>query len=825
MKTGRYNIKELLTHNEIEQIIIPEIQRDYVWKSKNVLKLLESITKNFVDKKEANLVIEIDGKKVTNLTINSYLEKEYKKLLYNTKIGFIYAYHDNEYAGKFFLIDGQQRFTTIYLLLLAIYVKNKKQQNFKTVYFQNNILKIDYKVRENSHEFMTNFITNELEEQSKDITLSVKYYKNEYEKDETIKNLINNYKVIQDFIEKNSEKFLIDDCYDDFEEYVEDYIEVNYFDTNISEQGEQLYLYMNSRGEFLSHQEKLKSEIIKKEVLPEDKKQIGRKWEEWQNFFWKNRGYNYENANENADIGFEEFLKWCTIIHICTTEKSEEYLVFENLKDRKQTTREAKENYINRVKEKVENQKEYLNNYQNIQLTADYISQNFDAIVFLSNLELKFVPISLKWFYQIDRTLDYVQLLPLLYFITNSKWNDESQKLLDVKRLAMLLKNTTYFLSISKNPDSATIDALELIKSMCDGGQTDIVYFLNSNYSGKFKTILTPNILKTLGKFEEYEQRDKLENIVWGINLNQDLNLFLKGDTSILFRTTEYYISNYETKLNYHELLEKFYNILIAILENYEVYRNGSKSDVFRQALLTFGDYTVPTNGCNRFGNRIEGCSFGYSEINSDNTEMTEIFQSEKDNLIKMMIALYENPKFYLELIIENYTANDIKDWKYPFIKIPQILKYCNKKRILWENDRRIILISEKDKGYVELQCKLLQTIYKKYKIKISNFNICEIAFDVVRGKLIQQKDAFKIIIKYQNKEWKYVISTYNEDSQKDLQPFIDGNLGILINNEIIPNNALIYTDDDNISILENIDNLNLIVDKLILQIETTIKL
>ena len=423
MKTGRYNIKELLTHNEIEQIIIPEIQRDYVWKSKNVLKLIESITKNFGDKKEANLVIEIDGKKVTNLTINSYLEKEYKKLLHNTKIGFIYAYHDNEYAGKFFLIDGQQRFTTIYLLLLAIYVKNKKQQNFKTVYFDNNILKIDYKVRENSHEFMTNFIKNELEEQSKDITLSVKYYKNEYEKDETIKNLINNYKVIQDFIEKNSEKLLINDCYDDFVEYVEDYIEVNYFDTNISEQGEQLYLYMNSRGEFLSHQEKLKSEIIKKEVLPEDKKLIGGKWEEWQNFFWKNRGYHNVNANENADIGFEEFLKWCAVIHICTTENSEEYLVFEKLKDRKQTTREAKENYINRVKEKIENQKELLNNYQSTQLTADYISDNFNTIVYLSNLDLKYIPISLNWFYQIDRTLDYVQLLPLIYFITNSKWN------------------------------------------------------------------------------------------------------------------------------------------------------------------------------------------------------------------------------------------------------------------------------------------------------------------------------------------------------------------------------------------------------------------
>lgn len=31
MKTGRYNIAQLLTSPEVEQIVIPELQRDYVW--------------------------------------------------------------------------------------------------------------------------------------------------------------------------------------------------------------------------------------------------------------------------------------------------------------------------------------------------------------------------------------------------------------------------------------------------------------------------------------------------------------------------------------------------------------------------------------------------------------------------------------------------------------------------------------------------------------------------------------------------------------------------------------------------------------------------
>src|SRR5690606_15081144 len=152
--------------------------------------------------------------------------------------------------------------------------------------------------------------------------------------------------------------------FDNFLEYIEDYIEVNYFDTNISEQGEQLYLYMNSRGEFLSHQEIVKSEIVKNELTFDDKKEVGKQWEEWQNYFWIYRG-----NNENADIGFEEFLKWCSILHICTFH-CEEHLVFEEVKGKRQTIREAKENYINRTKSKVERQRELLAAYQVKQLNS-----------------------------------------------------------------------------------------------------------------------------------------------------------------------------------------------------------------------------------------------------------------------------------------------------------------------------------------------------------------------------------------------------------------------------------------------------------------------
>ena len=80
MKTGRYSLKELLTHNEIEQIIIPEIQRDYVWKEDNVIKLLDDIVLKFKAKKNHCLEIKINGVIENNTSVNLFLAKEYERL-------------------------------------------------------------------------------------------------------------------------------------------------------------------------------------------------------------------------------------------------------------------------------------------------------------------------------------------------------------------------------------------------------------------------------------------------------------------------------------------------------------------------------------------------------------------------------------------------------------------------------------------------------------------------------------------------------------------------------------------------------------------------
>lgn len=140
MNTGKHKLKAFLTHHDLDQIVIPEIQRDYVWKEENVTKLLESIKLN-ADRQNSNLqsiteeYLNQQPPEVREILLRSL---EDKKQYCN--MGFIYAYSDSELAGRFVLIDGQQRMTTLYLLLLNLCVKEGKQTILKGLTFKTGYL-------------------------------------------------------------------------------------------------------------------------------------------------------------------------------------------------------------------------------------------------------------------------------------------------------------------------------------------------------------------------------------------------------------------------------------------------------------------------------------------------------------------------------------------------------------------------------------------------------------------------------------------------------------------------------------------------------------
>jgi len=309
MKAGKYSVKELFLNRYVEQIIIPEIQRDYVWTSKEVEGLLASILEAYHEfqkafKIESNLDPEL----------NAAFEKFYKKQKCSYNIGFIYAYNDSTYDGKYFLIDGQQRLTTIYLLLLALASNSSSyREKFEKNYFSSTKPVLDYKVREASHQFLASLV---VKYTTSDCDIKNQaWYHYEYANDKTISSVIKNIDIIQQFLKSNG---LIKD---EFILFIEDFVEFWYFDTNISEQGEELYIYLNARGEQMQENENLKADLLGKlstsgvvnsTTLYKHKNDWGRKWEEWQQFFWEHR-----NDNHNADKGFNEFISCIAGLENC----------------------------------------------------------------------------------------------------------------------------------------------------------------------------------------------------------------------------------------------------------------------------------------------------------------------------------------------------------------------------------------------------------------------------------------------------------------------------------------------------------------------------
>ena len=241
-----------------ENIIVPEIQREYVWGSEENIENCKKLLNDIIDNTENN---------------------------YN--IGFLYSY---EKDNKVYLIDGQQRFTTLYLTLLYLSVKeNKKEEDKK------HLEKFSYKVRNLTKEFIDLMIEKiEKKEDFFDIEnktwcLSV------YKKDPTIKNIIKLFKIFKNNENQEYKNISLSDI---------EKAEFWYFNTSNTSQGEELYITMNSRGEKIAEYEDIRVSLLS-EITEEYYKDRATKFNKIEHFFWKHRYYNKNNADEE----FNKFLK------------------------------------------------------------------------------------------------------------------------------------------------------------------------------------------------------------------------------------------------------------------------------------------------------------------------------------------------------------------------------------------------------------------------------------------------------------------------------------------------------------------------------------
>lgn len=102
IEVNKQSVKQLLETGKTHKFVIPEYQRPYAWNDEQIQTLFDDITEYNANNNES-----------------SYF------------LGSIVSYENKD--GEQEIIDGQQRITTLLLLLRAIYTKLQHSQSIKEV--------------------------------------------------------------------------------------------------------------------------------------------------------------------------------------------------------------------------------------------------------------------------------------------------------------------------------------------------------------------------------------------------------------------------------------------------------------------------------------------------------------------------------------------------------------------------------------------------------------------------------------------------------------------------------------------------------------------
>jgi len=337
------SVAEILKEHSL---VVPEIQREYVWgrNDYDILKtFLEDIKKGFnnpsdnIDDNTKSLLpfLETANELQKKVLMDLIANKSNENNIMN--IGFLYSYKPNYFItdeGKdAYLIDGQQRFTTIFLILFYLAIKEERYNDFIQLYrvkLLESKIGFDYRVRSLTHNFIIDLIKNTTKFEDL-LTISDKrWFLSNYKKDSTIRAIVGDrnsdgaFKIIHEQLHSLTNGYF---------DFVMNNIKFWHFKTEETSQGEELYITMNSRGQQLADNETIKAKLFE---LEGDQLKWSAKWEEWQDFFWKNR--NKKDPTSNADKGFNEFLRWIQIIKMAENQTIDVNSEDENSIDRKSIT-------------------------------------------------------------------------------------------------------------------------------------------------------------------------------------------------------------------------------------------------------------------------------------------------------------------------------------------------------------------------------------------------------------------------------------------------------------------------------------------------------
>lgn len=586
-------------------VVIPEIQREYVW-GRN-----ERVISQFIE--------ELRLKKELN-------------------IGFIYSYKPYDELNEIFLIDGQQRITTLVLIAFYAAIKeDNKLDKFKTLIRLNGTKPaFSYRVRSCTKEFLLELFRNiknlddlrEIEKQ--------KWFLNRYKVDKSISSMIEAFKIIDKKLKES------DNIYD----YIVENVKFWYFNVGETSQGEELYIAMNSRGEALSESEQIKPILFEK-VQSSDKHKFGNLWDKIEEFF-----YNLKPIDKGVEVVDTMMNRFIQLI-----------LQIEN----------KIEKYIGGAS----NTKFSTNEIQNISL--EKIECYFNALKIIdSNFKEDNKTSLLSCFYEERQSEKFLfplaALMKSVYLIVKNVPVQTDFTLSEVEQRELL----RLYKIVRNAVRRGTIKYVPLLKLLSEYNGEPIYDFLIKYHSSEnvVNHVFSKHEMQKIRIIANSESIEKTEEAFW--EAQESLEYLLSGSLKPLIepfideeKWTETILKKFQKRKDI--ICEVFSNENIKIKLSEEHIVGRLDNALISRTLLTFGDFAKRIGGDN--------WCFGY------NNYWKAIFKEKKGaNCLSMLLtklthtnncSLYDTLQSIIKEYINNYPLEE-KNSRYYFIKYDKTLLAIN---------------------------------------------------------------------------------------------------------------------------------------------------
>lgn len=623
-----YTLSELFSGHR--RIIIPDLQRDYCWGND-----CNNLVGGFIDTLRTQF--ESNG-------------QSYGKL----SLGLLYGY---EYPADFVqLCDGQQRITTLFLLLgmLNKWADGNPLRPLLMSDFEysedDHEPYLQYSIRESSLYFLSDLTyhffapTNDETEVLGAVNdiynptdrTSCSWFYGDYVNDPSVMSMLGALRTIEKHKDEFSELGLLD-----FAEFIANRLTFIYYDMGNRANGEETFVIINSTGEPLSATQNLKPLVLNAKIndgIDFQSLIVGSKtgltlpqiWEEMENWFWLHRD---KNRYDTADNGYNEFLRWVTLFHTLLSTKDNE------TKEEEQAKKEL-------FREILKTDKPYIFPYESIRI--DKIVSYYNAFITLYD---KFH----SYLYKVDETIpgqgdplsaaQSFVVLPIIEYINrHPNANDIS-----IKRLYEYLRNLIRINNVSKSVNTLVEEVVE-IAAKCNN-ITDILS-PSLKVSGTILTDEERLKLNLMLNPPTPASREEIDVLLWEAQnhtVDGGTNLFGGEIKPLLIWSSK---SGTLDAVDFRLDLFKYYLKVIEKKLNDDI----SNNDKTRRAILA----------SSRLNNYPRGSSYGWrgnwKAIINDNIEQFKAFLDDcvsqgRDN------------------IITSNNSNSI-------VKYPQLLKYSDNKNI-----------------------------------------------------------------------------------------------------------------------------------------------